>query len=177
MLLRYAQNVAAGHGIVWNVGQHPVDGATGFLTMLLVATLHFAGVGLTAAIRVLDYLSIVALIVVVYATTRLVHGASRPVAMAASSVVAVGPTTLYMTLGFGTPFSALTAGVATASAYFCGSRPTKTTATVLSISCLVMGLTRPEGVLMAAFLAGALAVVSYRAFRRLLARQLFLWLL
>ena len=33
MLMRYAQNFAGGHGIVWNIGEHPVDGATDFLFM------------------------------------------------------------------------------------------------------------------------------------------------
>ena len=31
MLLRYAEHLAAGHGIVWNLGDPPVDGATDFL--------------------------------------------------------------------------------------------------------------------------------------------------
>src|ERR1700678_4625821 len=36
MLLRYSQNLARGHGIVWNVGEAPVEGATDFLYMLVV---------------------------------------------------------------------------------------------------------------------------------------------
>jgi len=38
ILMRYAQHLAAGHGIVWNVGEPPVDGATDFLFMLLLET-------------------------------------------------------------------------------------------------------------------------------------------
>src|SRR5271157_1860440 len=39
MLMRYSENLARGHGIVWNVGEKPVDGATDFLVMVLVAGL------------------------------------------------------------------------------------------------------------------------------------------
>ena len=39
MLMRYAQHLADGHGIVWNVGGHPVDGATDFLFMAASALL------------------------------------------------------------------------------------------------------------------------------------------
>ena len=37
MLMRYAQHLADGHGIVWNIGGHPVDGATDFLFMAVSA--------------------------------------------------------------------------------------------------------------------------------------------
>ena len=33
MLMRYADHLAHGAGIVWNIGEHPVDGATDFLFM------------------------------------------------------------------------------------------------------------------------------------------------
>src|SRR3954469_22776431 len=37
MLMRYAVNLAHGHGMVWNVGEHPVDGATDFLFTVVLA--------------------------------------------------------------------------------------------------------------------------------------------
>ena len=37
MLMRYAQHLAGGHGIVWNISEHPVDGATDFLFMVVSA--------------------------------------------------------------------------------------------------------------------------------------------
>ena len=36
MLLRYASHLAAGQGITWNVGEHPVEGATDFLFLIAV---------------------------------------------------------------------------------------------------------------------------------------------
>ena len=38
MLLRYSKHLAEGRGIVWNMGEPPVDGATDFLFMAAVAT-------------------------------------------------------------------------------------------------------------------------------------------
>lgn len=39
MIMRYAQHLAGGHGIVWNIGEAPVDGATDFLFMAASAGL------------------------------------------------------------------------------------------------------------------------------------------
>ncbi len=43
MLMRYSQHLSQGNGIVWNVGQPPVDGATDFLFMALLAGLYALG--------------------------------------------------------------------------------------------------------------------------------------
>jgi hypothetical protein len=40
MLFRYVDNVAAGHGVVWNVGEAPVDGATDLGFMFLLAAVR-----------------------------------------------------------------------------------------------------------------------------------------
>ncbi|HEX5503297.1 MAG TPA: hypothetical protein VFW96_11795, partial [Thermomicrobiales bacterium] len=38
--MRYARNLAAGHGLVWNAGQQPVEGYTNLLWTLWLAVLH-----------------------------------------------------------------------------------------------------------------------------------------
>jgi hypothetical protein len=43
ILMRYSEHLAEGHGIVWNVGDRPVEGATDFLFMVLLAALARAG--------------------------------------------------------------------------------------------------------------------------------------
>ncbi|MFX1277692.1 MAG: hypothetical protein ACFFAT_21950, partial [Promethearchaeota archaeon] len=35
ILMRYAKHLGEGHGIVYNIGEKPVDGATDFLFMVL----------------------------------------------------------------------------------------------------------------------------------------------
>jgi hypothetical protein len=41
--MRYARNLADGYGLVWNPGQHPVEGYTNFLWTLWMAVLHLLG--------------------------------------------------------------------------------------------------------------------------------------
>ena len=43
--MRYARNLATGHGLVWNVGDPPVEGYTNFLWTLWMAALHLPGAG------------------------------------------------------------------------------------------------------------------------------------
>ena len=39
MLMRYAEHFAHNYGIVWNIGEKPVDGATDFLFMVFTGYL------------------------------------------------------------------------------------------------------------------------------------------
>lgn len=41
--MRYARNLAAGHGIVWNVGENPIQGYTNLGWMLYMTLLHLVG--------------------------------------------------------------------------------------------------------------------------------------
>ena len=40
--MRYARNLAQGHGLLWNAGQAPVEGYTNFLWTLAMALVHLA---------------------------------------------------------------------------------------------------------------------------------------
>jgi len=42
--MRYARNLAAGHGLVWNAGQAPVEGYTNLLWTLWMSLVHMVGV-------------------------------------------------------------------------------------------------------------------------------------
>jgi hypothetical protein len=37
--MRYARHLAAGHGLVWNIGEHPIEGFTNFLWVVWIACL------------------------------------------------------------------------------------------------------------------------------------------
>ena len=76
ILMRYSRHLAAGHGIVWNVGEAPVDGATDLLFMVLLAGLHAAGASLEAGARSLDLAAHALTVLVVYAGARRIFGAS-----------------------------------------------------------------------------------------------------
>ena len=50
--MRYAANLAHGHGLVWNPGQPPVEGYTNFGWTLWMALLHVVGLSGSAAVSV-----------------------------------------------------------------------------------------------------------------------------
>src|SRR5262249_33864017 len=77
MLLRYSAHLAAGKGVVWNVGEAPVDGATAFLFMLLVAGLNRAGLGLEAAAQGTALAAHWLAVLAVFVMIRRLYGASR----------------------------------------------------------------------------------------------------
>ena len=70
ILMRYSENLAAGHGIVWNPGEDPVDGATDFLFMLILAFLRKSGITVEFGVRLIGFLSHFLTIIVIYLAVR-----------------------------------------------------------------------------------------------------------
>lgn len=170
MLMRYAKNLADGHGLVWNVGEPPVDGATDFLFTIVVAGLTALGTSVEMAARLISMVSWLATIAIVYVTARSVHRAPIVVAFLASSAIAVSTASLYISAGFGSPFFGLWVSTTAGLAFCLRNQPyRRTTAVLFGLSWLLLGLTRPEGVLLGAFIALALIVDSgWARARRLL---------
>src|ERR1700739_512384 len=52
IVLRYVGHLAAGYGIVWNIGDKPVDGTTDFLFLLVVSGLVKGGLSALVAARI-----------------------------------------------------------------------------------------------------------------------------
>ena len=108
MLMRYAAHLGGGEGIVWNVGQPPVDGATDFLFMVLVASMVRLGVPLEAATRSLSLIAhglTLALLTVVF------YRQAMPAWLASGAILFVGAGggLFYAEAFFGTPLFALLA--------------------------------------------------------------------
>lgn len=164
MLMRYADNLAHGHGIVWNVGEKPVDGATDFLSMVLIALLRRTGLGLVTATRALVLTAHIATVFVVFVGVRRLRGSSPFVAAFSGAYLAIGPGLAYVSTCFATPVFAFFASVAWFLAYELVDRPVRRSAVVLfAVVCLLMGLVRPEGVFLALLMLAA--VVSARGLR------------
>ncbi|MFP4056811.1 MAG: hypothetical protein ACLF0G_08070 [Candidatus Brocadiia bacterium] len=171
ILMRYAKHVAEGHGIVWNVGEAPVDGATDFLFMVVVAAgarlgglVCGGGVSQVALVRGAVFAIAVGSaglgVLAVYWGIRALHGSSRWVAAFSALYLAVGPALRYASGGFGTPFFALFVLGAWWLAYrLADGADEARTALGFALVCLGMGLTRPEGVFLALLM---LAAVVYR---------------
>ncbi|MBM4032386.1 MAG: hypothetical protein FJ291_11435 [Planctomycetes bacterium] len=165
ILMRYSEHVAAGHGVAWNVGEAPVDGATDFLFMVLTAGVHRLGLPVEDAVRGLCLAAHLATVVLVYVAIRRLHGSRQWMAALSAAYLAVGPGMAYTSAGFGTPFFALFACLTWVLANRLVLGDASWRASLLfAASGLAMGLIRPEGVFLAAFMLAA--VVVMRGVRR-----------
>lgn len=157
MLMRYSQHLASGHGIVWNIGDNPVDGATDFLFMVLLAGLAKAGLALELASYLTGLFSHILTVLIVYLAVRWVHFASQWAAFIAAGYLAVGPGMGHAAVEFGTPFFALSVCVTWLLATMLTQGRDSIAAYLLFAgSALIMGLIRPEGVFLAMFMLLAL---------------------
>jgi hypothetical protein len=169
MLLRYAENLAHGHGIVWNVGERPVDGATDFLYMLLLAGLAKAGLSVEFAARMVGALAHFLTVIAVYCANRFVQRSGRLTAATLAGYLALGPGLWYAAVGFGTPLFALLVCIAWYVALqIQRGRSSRGTCLAFSIAGLLAGLCRPEGGFYTFFMLLALSYTEeWRVFRRI----------
>ena len=162
MIMRYAQHMAGGHGIVWNIGEAPVDGATDFLFTVASAVLINLGFTVGQAVRGIGFASHLLTILIIYWANRRIHNGSIPLSFLSGLYLAVGTGLSYVSAYFGTPFFALAA----ASTWTLGlilmkeQNPRWWLSLAFALSGLITGLIRPEGVILAALML--LAVVIMR---------------
>lgn len=166
MLMRYAENFAHGHGVVWNVGEPPVDGATDFLFMASVAALIKSGVSTGRSVRLLGLGAHVLTVLLVYWVNRRVWKAAVIISLVTALHLALGTGLWYVAAYFGTPFFALSAGLTWLFALFLMRAAVIPTWAIwgFALSGMITGLIRPEGVLLAALML--LSVVILRGWRR-----------
>ncbi len=155
MLLRYSEHFAEGEGIVWNIGEHPVDGATDFLFMIMVGLLAKTGFTVQVAARVLTLICHFITVVAVYLFLRYWR-VSRNVASLASALIIVGPARYYVAAYFGTTTFALFGLLAWGVLLTMIIEDDTRWHHIFSILCLIVGLIRPEGTFLALFMTLAL---------------------
>lgn len=161
MLLRYSRHLAAGHGIVWNIGEPPVDGATDFLFMVLVALVHALGISLEGAAQGLGLCAHATTVLLVYFGARRLHGASPALALVPAAFLAFGPGLRHLAACYGTPLFALLATLA----FWAATRVAQADPDALpgaslrfALLSLAMGLARPEGVFLGVFFLVAVII-------------------
>lgn len=151
MLMRYAGHLANGHGIVWNPGEAPVDGATDFFFMVSVGGLHALGLELGTAVRLLTIGAHLLTIAFVYLGVRRIFDLSFLWALLPAAFIAFGPAWVYIEAYFGTTYFAL---FGTLTYYrmlraFHGDTSARN-GFWWALFGLLLGLTRPEGVFLVA---------------------------
>lgn len=147
MLMRYARHVADGHGIVWNIGEKPIDGATDFLFMMLLSLMVNLGLSLEFAVRSIGIVSHALTILIIYIGIRKFYNANRWFAFVPAFYFLIGPGFGYAEAGFGASFFALVVCLAWSMAIKISEGGDSHIASLLfSLLTLAVGLIRPEGV-------------------------------
>jgi arabinofuranosyltransferase len=161
ILMRYALHLAQGYRIVWNVGAAPVDGGTDFLYMVVLAAIVKAGLTVEIAARLVGIVSHLLTVFLVYFTIIKLHRGNRWLALLSATYLAIGPALVYISAYFGTPFFALFACITWYLANKLVEEPASMRASVLfAFSGLVMGLIRPEGVILALLMLLAIVYMN-----------------
>jgi len=149
MLMRYSQHFADGNGIVWNIGEPPVDGATDFLFMIAIGVFVKTGISLEFATRFLGFAAHFLTIGVVFLSLRKTFDAPRLIAFGTALFLLGGPGFFYVVGYFGTTVFALFASISwwlALDIIYHGENQRK--ALLFAIASLITGLIRPEGVLL-----------------------------
>jgi arabinofuranosyltransferase len=165
MLMRYSQHLAGGHGIVWNIGESPVDGATDFLFMASAALLIKSGLTVGQAVRGIGFVSHLLTVLIVYWTNRRVHDGNIFLSLFSALYLVVGTGLSYVAAYFGTPYFALAAASTWTLGLMLMKQQTPRFGLILTfaLSGLVTGLIRPEGVILASLML--LSVVVMRGWK------------
>jgi hypothetical protein len=165
IVLRYVGHLAAGHGIVWNLGDEPVDGTTDFLFLLVASGLVKAGLSPQVAARLWIVTAHCLTIGLVYFAIRQRGRAARWAAVTSAGYLAVGPALTYIWDAFATPVFALFASLTWWLAWKIKERGgSQLDCALFGLCALATALERPEGVFLAGFML--LALIFLRGLRR-----------
>lgn len=161
MLMRYAQHLAGGHGIVWNIGAAPVDGATDFLFMTASAAFIKMGFTVGQSVRGIGLASHIFTVLIIYWTNRRIHGGSVPGSLLSGLYLVFGTGLSYVSAYFGTPFFALGAACTWSLGLLLINKKDSPLwlTTAFAFSGLVTGLIRPEGVILSTLMLIAIVVM------------------
>ena len=151
MLLRYTNHLVSGAGITWNVGDPPVEGATDFLYMVILAGCMkiFHGGAITTS-RILLLLCHGATVALVFAGGRKLFEAGRPFALALAIYLMLGPGALLAASSFSGPLYGLAAmGAWWFACAMVHDAVTQRRLWLFALLALMAGLIRPDGVVLA----------------------------
>lgn len=163
IFLRYARNLATGHGLAWNPGEAPVEGFTSLLWVLLLALPFKLGLDPVAFAQGLAIAATVGALVMTLSLARAVLARDDGMALLPVALTALAPATLYWaSSGLETSLWVF-AVVALARAYLAfidGLAPW-----LLGLALFAATLVRPEGWVLVATV-GLAELIRRRLWRR-----------
>lgn len=155
---RYARNLASGMGLVYNAGDR-VEGYTNFLEVIVLAALHLLGADLVVAGRGLSLAAGAAAVLLAWGVARRGLGRWKSLALVAPALVAVNPYHAAWA-GAGLETTLFSALLAAAALPLVAPEPTEKRFLLVAILCLLLALTRPEGVALFLVLMACAAVAA-----------------
>ena len=146
ILYRYSENLADGHGVVWNVGESPTDGSTDFLWMVILAVWAYAFGQVIPGIYILGtLLAVTSGLVGFWVASAL--GARRRLGLALLPIVLVSPMAYHVVNGYGVPLLSVLMGASLAT-FLVMSDPRRTLRSrdyaFWGMTLLLTGLARPD---------------------------------
>ena len=163
--MRYSANLADGHGMVWNIGEAPVDGATDFLFTAVLAGVNGLGVDLEAGAKAIIMICHALTALLVFLTMIRLSKWPPWLAFFFSLFLVVGPGLNYVSAYFATPFFVLIAAVAWYLACLIATKDdgVRNMNWLFAIASLLLGLARPEGVVLSLLFLMAVIFIKRRA--------------
>ena len=179
---RYSQHLAAGVGPTWNPGERPLEGYTTFLWMIVMTVPHLLGLDPVLFGRLASLACTAgstALIFLLCRRLQRMWGIATDDLLPMAGValfVAWDATAIHSISGMETAFFTFLLTAFFYCAMLCAEALSPSRLTLLSLSALLAGLTRPEGNFVALVAAGTLLVLLPKAQRSALAKALLLYL-
>jgi hypothetical protein len=161
--MRYAANLAHGHGLVWNLTGHPVEGYTNFLWTLWMAFLHAVGLSGSSASLGVMITGAVLLLATAVAAGAVARGLTDApgVPLLAMLLTALAYPLVFWTLrGMEVGLLACLLVVGTVLALRLDERPSRRDAVLLAVVVAAATLTRDDAALLALVLAAWLILAS-----------------
>ena len=175
IMFRYADNFSHGHGLVWNIGEKPVEGATEFLWTMILGCGIRLGFEVGPLAQGLGTACIIATIVLIVTVLHFRANVPLWISSAAAALFAAGPVLVQSLSGFGTPLFTLLLTLSWVSLFsLARGRPGNRTKSILPLSLFLLALTRPEGMFFALLICACAFLLLPRAKRKPLAIRFFL---
>ena len=154
MTMRYAFNLANGHGIVWNVGEQPVSGSNDFLFIIIVGGLKFIGLSIESAVLSVNIFSFVLILFLLYYALNKIFNAGILATLFVCLFFIFSPILFISSAYFGTVFFSLfvlSTWILALNIIIKGKK-NRSYFWLFSISSLLMGMSRAEGCIIALFM-------------------------
>ena len=172
---RYAEHLAQGHGIVWNIGESPVEGYTNFLFMVLLSVFALFKADLVVVAKIINLLSAVAVFFMLIEIFTRIYRNRYLLYFGLFLFVFPFFTSAQIAGGLETMFYAMLVTLGALLLLRQWSAYERKRQVWFSLALLTMGLTRPEGVLVAGVLILLELGLVDRRHRRHLLLTIALW--